>query len=173
MQAENKTRKIGMWTASAFVIANMIGTGVFTSLGFQLLGTHQMGAVMMLWLFGGVVALCGALTYAELGSAMPRSGGEYHYLGEIYHPSVGFCVGLDFAYRRFCSSRGAHLHGFVVLCLPHFPCLEPEMDSLGCPDLDYLDAHPRLEVQRLVPEHLHGVENHRDHHLHRLRFHLA
>ena len=85
MVEEKKIRKIGMWTASAFVIANMIGTGVFTSLGFQLLGTHQMGAVMMLWLFGGVVALCGALTYAELGSAMPRSGGEYHYLGDAWN----------------------------------------------------------------------------------------
>lgn len=93
MSKEIKTKKFGVWTASAFVIANMVGTGVFTSLGFQLLDTVKVGAIMMLWLFGGVIALCGALTYAELGSAMPRSGGEYHYLGKIYHPSVGFLSG--------------------------------------------------------------------------------
>ena len=86
-------KKTGVWTASAFVVANMIGTGVFTSLGFQLLETTNVFSIMLLWLFGGVIALCGALTYAELGAAMPRSGGEYHYLSKIYHPSVGFISG--------------------------------------------------------------------------------
>lgn len=80
-------------TAVAIIIANMIGTGVFTSLGFQLLGIQSGFVILMLWLVGGVTALCGALTYAELGAALPRSGGEYNFLTHIYHPVAGFTSG--------------------------------------------------------------------------------
>lgn len=80
-------------TAIAIIIANMIGTGVFTSLGFQLMGIQSGFAILMLWLVGGVTALCGALTYAELGAALPRSGGEYNFLTHIYHPVAGFTSG--------------------------------------------------------------------------------
>ena len=72
----------------------MIGTGVFTSLGFQLLDIQSVFPLIMLWVIGGVVALCGALTYSELGAALPRSGGEYHLLSRIIHPSVGFGAGI-------------------------------------------------------------------------------
>jgi APA family basic amino acid/polyamine antiporter len=80
-------------TITAVVIANMVGTGVFTSLGFQLLDIQSGFVLLMLWAVGGIVALCGAVTYAELGAAMPRSGGEYNFLSRIYHPSVGFVSG--------------------------------------------------------------------------------
>ena len=72
----------------------MIGTGVFTSLGYQLVDIQSIFPLLMLWVVGGVVALCGALTYSELGSALPRSGGEYHLLHRILHPSVGFAAGI-------------------------------------------------------------------------------
>ena len=72
----------------------MIGTGVFTSLGFQLLDIQSVFPLIMLWVIGGIVALCGALTYSELGAALPRSGGEYHLLSRIIHPSVGFGAGI-------------------------------------------------------------------------------
>ncbi|MEY2563162.1 MAG: basic amino acid/polyamine antiporter, family [Verrucomicrobiota bacterium] len=71
----------------------MIGTGIFTSLGFQVGDLPSGFAIMVLWAVGGLCALCGALSYAELGAALPRSGGEYHFLGEIYHPSIGFLAG--------------------------------------------------------------------------------
>lgn len=80
-------------TALAIVIANMVGTGVFTSLGFQLMTLESGFALIMLWVVGGIVALCGALSYAELGAALPRSGGEYNFLGRIYHPAAGFVSG--------------------------------------------------------------------------------
>lgn len=80
-------------TALAIVIANMVGTGVFTSLGFQLMTLESGFALIMLWVVGGVVAICGALSYAELGAALPRSGGEYNFLGQIYHPAAGFASG--------------------------------------------------------------------------------
>ena len=75
------------------VIANMIGTGVFTSLGFQLVDIRSGFVLVMLWIVGGLTALCGAVTYAELGAALPRSGGEYNFLSRIYHPGIGFISG--------------------------------------------------------------------------------
>ena len=80
-------------TITAVVIANMIGTGVFTSLGFQLLDIRSGFALVSLWAVGGLIALCGAMTYAELGAALPRSGGEYNFLSRIYHPAAGFVSG--------------------------------------------------------------------------------
>ena len=86
-------QKFSKMTGISVVVANMIGTGVFTSLGFQLLGIQSYFALMMLWLIGGLTALCGALTYAELGANLPRSGGEYNFLGRLYHPCAGFISG--------------------------------------------------------------------------------
>lgn len=88
-----QTRFFNTRTAIAVVIANMVGTGVFTSLGFQLLEIQSGFVILMLWLVGGITALCGALTYAELGASLPRSGGEYHFLSQIYHPGAGFISG--------------------------------------------------------------------------------
>jgi len=87
------TTKFRRTTVIAVVIANMIGTGVFTSLGFQLLDIQSGFVILMLWTVGGVIAVCGALTYAELGAALPRSGGEYNFLARIYHPAAGFVSG--------------------------------------------------------------------------------
>jgi APA family basic amino acid/polyamine antiporter len=86
-------RGLGPATALAVVVSNMIGTGVFTSLGFQAVDTHTGFALLALWAIGGLVACCGALCYAELGAALPYSGGEYVYLSRIYHPLVGFLAG--------------------------------------------------------------------------------
>ena len=82
--------KFKFTTVTAVVIANMVGTGVFTSLGFQLLDIQSGFVILTLWATGGLIAVCGAMTYAELGAAMPRSGGEYNFLSRIYHPAVGF-----------------------------------------------------------------------------------
>jgi len=86
-------KKISVVTATNLVVANMVGTGVFTSLGFQVAGITSDFALIALWVVGGIAALCGALSYAELATALPKSGGEYHYLSKIYHPSVGFLSG--------------------------------------------------------------------------------
>jgi APA family basic amino acid/polyamine antiporter len=86
-------KKISVVTATNLVVANMVGTGVFTSLGFQVAGITSDFALIALWVVGGIAALCGALSYAELATALPRSGGEYHYLSRIYDPAVGFLSG--------------------------------------------------------------------------------
>lgn len=87
------SQKFPYITVTSVVIANMVGTGVFTSLGFQLLDIRSGFVLLMLWAVGGVIAVCGAMTYAELGAAMPRSGGEYNFLTRIYHPAMGFVSG--------------------------------------------------------------------------------
>ncbi len=81
----------------------MVGTGVFTSLGFQLIDIQSGFVIMMLWATGGLIALCGAMTYAELGAAFPRSGGEYNFLTEIYHPAIGFVGGWTSATIGFAA----------------------------------------------------------------------
>src|SRR6201997_2672563 len=96
-------RPIGLFTAIGIVIANIIGTGVFTSLGFQVVDIHSGFALLMLWIVGGIVALCGALCYGELAAALPRSGGEYHFLSEIYHPALGFMAGFISATVGFAA----------------------------------------------------------------------
>jgi len=92
-KASQANQSFSQRTAITLVIANMVGTGVFTSLGFQLLDIQQGGIILLLWLIGGIVAFCGALCYAELGAALPRSGGEYNFLSRIYHPGAGFVSG--------------------------------------------------------------------------------
>ena len=85
--------KVSTLTATAIAVADMIGIGVFTSLGFQVGGIPSAFSLVMLWVVGGLTALCGALCYAELAAALPRSGGEYNFLSRIYHPAVGFLAG--------------------------------------------------------------------------------
>lgn len=111
-------RTIGVFTACGIVIANIIGTGVFTSLGFQLPNIHSGFALLMLWIVGGIVALCGALCYGELSAALPRSGGEYHFLSRIYHPALGFMAGIVSATVGFAApialaaiAFGKYFHG--------------------------------------------------------------
>ena len=86
-------KKYTLSVATALVIANMIGTGVFTSLGYQVGPLPSGFVILMLWLLGGVVALCGALTYAEISTTLERSGGESLYLSKIFHPVLGFTSG--------------------------------------------------------------------------------
>jgi len=96
-------RTIGFFTACGIVVANIIGTGVFTSLGFQVAEIQSGFALVMLWFVGGIAALCGALCYGELSAALPRSGGEYHFLSEIYHPALGFMAGFISATVGFAA----------------------------------------------------------------------
>jgi len=86
-------RRLGLVTAILLVVASMVGTGVFTTTGFLVRDVHSLPAVLAAWLVGGLFALCGALSYAELVAALPRNGGEYQLLGRVFHPAVGFVAG--------------------------------------------------------------------------------
>lgn len=100
-------REIGVGTATGIVIANMIGTGIFTTTGL-LLGQVESGwLVMTCWIVGGLVALAGALSYAELATMMPRSGGEYVFLREIYGPLPAFLTGWISFFAGFSAPAAA------------------------------------------------------------------
>lgn len=121
---DSRGDRFSLMSSSTIVIANMIGTGVFTSLGFQLLDIQSGFVILMLWVVGGLVALCGALSYAELGAALPRSGGEYNFLSRIYHPAAGFVSGWISSTIGFAAPTAlvALTSGsYLVAALPFLP----------------------------------------------------
>ncbi|GAA4000692.1 amino acid permease [Hymenobacter fastidiosus] len=122
--------KISFLAGTAIVIANMVGTGVFTSLGFQVLGIQSGFVLLMLWVVGGLIALCGALCYGELAAAMPRSGGEYHYLSQIYHPAVGFLSGWVSATVGFAAPTALAAMALGRYAASVWPALNPRVLSV-------------------------------------------
>src|SRR3954468_10513084 len=84
---------VSVLVATAIVVADMIGVGVFTSLGFQVKDIPSGFSILLLWSVGGIVALCGVFSYSELGAMFPRSSGEYNFLARSYHPAFGFLAG--------------------------------------------------------------------------------
>jgi APA family basic amino acid/polyamine antiporter len=88
---DSKT-KLGLWSGVGIVMANMIGAGVLTTPGFMGLDLSA-EYILLGWLVGGVIALCGARAYAAVARAIPRSGGEYRYLSTLWHPSLGYLAG--------------------------------------------------------------------------------
>jgi basic amino acid/polyamine antiporter, APA family len=102
----------------------MVGTGVFTTAGFLVRDLGSIPAVLALWAVGGLLAMAGALSYAELGAALPTNGGEYQLLSRIYHPAVGFVsgwvslvVGFSAPAAAAALAFGAYLHA----ALPQLP----------------------------------------------------
>ncbi len=125
-EARMTSTKFKFTTVTAVVIANMVGTGVFTSLGFQLLDIQSGFVILMLWAIGGLIALCGAMTYAELGAALPRSGGEYNFLARIYHPAAGFASGWTSATIGFAGPTALAAMTFAAYATSILPGLSSE-----------------------------------------------
>src|ERR1035437_5311434 len=86
-------RQLGFFSATALVISNMIGTGIFTTTGFMAGDLGNARLILVCWLVGALIALAGALSYSELGINFPASGGEYVYLTRAYGPTWGFMTG--------------------------------------------------------------------------------
>ena len=84
---------VSLVVAIAIVVADMVGVGVFTSLGFQVKDIPSGFSILLLWTVGGIVALCGVFAYGELGAMFPRSSGEYNFLSRAFHPAFGFVAG--------------------------------------------------------------------------------
>ncbi len=113
-------------TATAIVVADMVGVGVFTSLGFQVSDMTSGFSLLLLWIVGGVVAICGAFCYAELAAMFPRSSGEYNFLRRIYHPAFGFVAGWLSATVGFAAPIALAAMAFGVYfksIAPHAPPL--------------------------------------------------
>ncbi|MEM6402708.1 MAG: amino acid permease [Cyanobacteria bacterium P01_D01_bin.116] len=128
---QQQPKAISLFTATCIVIANMIGTGVFTSLGFQVVDIKSGFTLLFLWMVGGVFALCGALSYGELGAAMPYSGGEYYYLSRIYHPVIGFLSGWVSVTVGFAAPIAAAAMALGAYFKSVFPLISSIAIALG------------------------------------------
>ncbi len=133
---ENTKQKIGLTGAIAVIAACMIGTGVFTSLGYQVYnakfdsGLKSNLAILVLWATGGLVALCGARVYAELSRRFPGSGGEYNYLSRIYHPALGFLSGWVSATIGFAAPIALSAMAFGGYFTKIVPAANPTIVAL-------------------------------------------
>ncbi len=114
-------RRIGLFSATALIVANMIGTGIFTTSGFIMQDLGSAGLLLAAWLVGGLFALTGALCYAELGVRLPRSGGEYAFLRESFGPLWGFLSGWISLIVGFSAPIAASAMAFAAYALPLWP----------------------------------------------------
>jgi APA family basic amino acid/polyamine antiporter len=112
MGEEKLERKLGLFPATNIVVANMIGAGIFTTSGLLMSGLNDPVLMLILWAAGGIIALCGALSYGELGAAMPGAGGEYLFLSKLYHPVFGFLSGWVSFIVGFSAPIAASALGF-------------------------------------------------------------
>src|SRR5450631_1267069 len=113
-------------TATSIVVADMVGVGVFTSLGFQVKDITSGFSLLLLWVIGGIVAMCGAISYAELALMFPRSSGEYNFLRRIYHPAFGFMAGWLSATVGFAAPVALAAMAFSV----YFKSIVPDAPPL-------------------------------------------
>jgi len=111
----------------AIVVANMIGTGVFTSLGFQLNDLNNPYAILLLWGIGGVLALSGAFSYAEIGTHIQRSGGEYAFLTAMFNPLIGYLAG----WVSITVGFAAPVALAAIACIEYFPYLQINPKGVG------------------------------------------
>lgn len=114
-------RHMGLLTTTAVVVASMIGTGVFTTTGFLLADLRSRGWVLVVWLLGGVLAACGALSYGALARVIPESGGEYVFLSKTLHPAAGYLAGWVSLTAGFCAPMASAAIAFGVYVAPFLP----------------------------------------------------
>lgn len=111
-------RRLGFWSASALVVASMIGAGVFTTSGFALADLGRRDAVLAAWIVGGLLATCGALCYGALARRIPESGGEYTFLSVTVHPLAGFLAGWISMLAGFTAPIAAAALGMQAYLAP-------------------------------------------------------
>jgi APA family basic amino acid/polyamine antiporter len=112
VNSEKLKRQLGLFPATNIVVANMVGAGIFTTSGLLMAGLKDPVLMMVLWAVGGIIALCGALSYGELGAAMPEAGGEYLFLSKLYNPLFGFLSGWVSFMVGFSAPIAASALGF-------------------------------------------------------------
>jgi len=112
-------------STAALVVASMVGAGVFTTSGYALAAVGSPSRVLLLWLVGGVVALCGAVSYGALARALTESGGEYVFLARRVHPLAGFLAGWTSLVAGFTASMALAATAFEAYLLPLLPAEIP------------------------------------------------
>ncbi|MFZ0280841.1 MAG: amino acid permease [Bacteroidales bacterium] len=131
MAEEKLERKLGLFPATNIVVANMIGAGIFTTSGLLMSGLNNPVLMLILWAAGGIIALCGALSYGELGAAMPGAGGEYLFLSRLYSPIFGFLSGWVSFLVGFSAPIAASALGFSEYFTRAVPGLSTQLQDAG------------------------------------------
>ncbi len=116
-------RRVTAFTAACVIVSNMIGTGIFGTTGFMARDLGHPVIILLLWALGGGLALLGALCYCELGTAMPRAGGEYVYIREAYGPLLGFLSGWMSLTIGFSAAIASNGHLFAIHLQQLFPVM--------------------------------------------------
>lgn len=114
LSGDGLQREIGLWSAIVLVVANMVGTGVFTTSGFIVQEMPNAQALLIAWLIGGIFALTGALCYGELGAMLPYAGGEYVYLRRSFGALPAFLSGWISLVVGFSAPIAAAAIAFAV-----------------------------------------------------------
>jgi APA family basic amino acid/polyamine antiporter len=114
-------RHIGGFTAGCVLVSNVVGSGIFTTTGFLARDLGHPGLILSVWLTGALIVLAGALTYSELGAALPVAGGEYVYLRRAYGPFVGFLSGWPSLTMGFGAAMAAGAMSFSAYGLQLVP----------------------------------------------------
>ena len=145
-------REIGLFTATALVIANMVGTGIFTTSGFVIQELGSPLTMLLCWVAGGVFALCGALCYGELGARFPKAGGEYIFLREAFGPAMGFLSGwisliVGFSAPIAAAAIAFSIYLFQALGLPPG---SPVILSIGDVQLIHLTPNVLVAVVMVI-----------------------
>jgi APA family basic amino acid/polyamine antiporter len=117
-------RQLGFFSATALVISNMVGTGIFTTTGFMAADLGSAGLILACWSVGALFALAGALSYSELGINFPSSGGEYVYLTHAFGPEWGFMTGWVSFFAGFSAPIAAAALAFSDYLGYFFPALK-------------------------------------------------
>jgi APA family basic amino acid/polyamine antiporter len=119
-------RQLGWVSATAIVVASMIGTGVFTTSGFLLRDLGSPWFVLEAWFVGGILAILGALSYSALARRIPESGGEYVFLSRTVHPSAGYLAGWVSLLAGFSAPLAAAAFAFGEYAKPWLPFPSPQ-----------------------------------------------
>ncbi|MGE4085874.1 MAG: APC family permease [Vicinamibacterales bacterium] len=128
-------RGIGLWGAVALVVGNVIGSGIFLTTGVMVAELPSTTLVLAAWAAGGLLVMAGGLTYAEMGSMYPRSGGLYVYLSEAYGPTWGFLFGWACVLVILTGSVAAVAVGFAEYFSYFVPALGTDrvLVTMGMP----------------------------------------
>jgi APA family basic amino acid/polyamine antiporter len=131
MEDNNLQRKLGLFPSTSIVVANMIGAGIFTTSGLLMAELNNPFLMLAIWISGGIIALCGALSYGELGAAMPGAGGEYLFLSKLFHPIFGFLSGWVSFIVGFSAPIAASAMGFSEYFCRAIPFIPAYLEGSG------------------------------------------
>src|SRR6202140_5964497 len=119
-------RQLGFFSATALVISNMVGTGIFGTTGLMAAQLGSAGLILACWAVGALFAFAGALSYSELGINFPSSGGEYVYLTHAFGPEWGFMTGWVSFFAGFSAPIAIAALAFSDYLGHFFPALHQE-----------------------------------------------